>query len=89
MLVLSEFAGAAAELRGAILANPHHPQDLADTCYYALAMSPDEARNRLSEAFETVCRYDISYWGDEFIETVEQRRISKMKKVVSLGQSAA
>ncbi|MBW4934967.1 glucosylglycerol-phosphate synthase [Marinobacter sp. F4206] len=89
VLVLSEFAGAAAELRGAILANPHHPQDLADTCYYALAMSPGEARNRLSEAFEAVCRYDIEYWGQEFIDAVEQRRISKLKKVVPLGQSAA
>jgi len=89
VLVLSEFAGAAAELRGAILANPHHPQDLADTCYYALAMSPEEARNRLSEAFEIVCRYDIGYWGQEFIDAVELRRISKLKKVVPLGRNAA
>lgn len=89
VLVLSEFAGAAAELRGAILANPHHPQDLADTCYYALAMSRSEARNRLSEAFEAVCRYDIEYWGREFIEAVEQRRTTKLKKIVPLGQSAA
>jgi len=89
VLVLSEFAGAAAELRGAILANPHHPQDLADTCYYALAMSRSEARNRLSEAFEAVCRYDITYWGREFMGAVEQRRASKLKKIVPLGQSAA
>ncbi|AOY88029.1 glucosylglycerol-phosphate synthase [Marinobacter salinus] len=89
VLVLSEFAGAAAELRGAILANPHHPQDLADTCYYALAMSRSEARNRLSEAFEIVSRYDIEYWGREFIHAVEQRREGKLKKIVPLGQSAA
>lgn len=89
VLVLSEFAGAAAELRGAILANPHHPQDLADTCYYALAMSRSEARNRLTEAFEAVCRYDIGYWGQEFIDSVEERRASKLKKIVAIGQSAA
>lgn len=88
-LVLSEFAGAAAELRGAILANPHHPQDLADTCYYALAMSSSEARSRLSEAFETVCRYDIAYWGREFIDTVEQRRAGKAKNIVPMGKTAA
>ncbi|KAA1171936.1 glucosylglycerol-phosphate synthase [Marinobacter salinexigens] len=89
VLVLSEFAGAAAELRGAILANPHHPQDLADTCYYALAMSRSEARNRLSEAFEVVCRYDIGYWGQEFIDSVEERRTTKLRKIISIGQNAA
>jgi glucosylglycerol-phosphate synthase len=88
-LVLSEFAGAAAELRGAILANPHHPQDLADTCYYALAMSRSEAQNRLSEAFEVVSRYDIDYWGREFIDTAEQRRATKMKKILPIGHCAA
>ncbi|MCM0612373.1 glucosylglycerol-phosphate synthase [Marinobacter sediminum] len=89
VLVLSEFAGAAAELRGAILANPHHPQDLADTCYYALAISRSEARNRLSEAFEAVSRYDIDYWGREFINSVEQRRATKLEKIVPLGDFAA
>ncbi len=89
VLVLSEFAGAAAELRGAILANPHHPQDLADTCYYALAMSRSEAQNRLAEAYQAVCRYDIEYWGREFIEAVEVRRDSKLKKIVALGKNAA
>ena len=88
-LVLSEFAGAAAELRGAILANPHHPQDLADTCYYALAMSRSEAQNRLSEAFEVVSRYDIDYWGREFIDTAEQRRATKLKKILPIGHCAA
>ncbi|TYC56891.1 glucosylglycerol-phosphate synthase [Marinobacter sp. BW6] len=89
VLVLSEFAGAAAELRGAILANPHHPQDLADTCYYALAMSRSEAQSRLAEAYGAVCRYDIEYWGREFIEAVEERRDTKLKKIVPLGKNAA
>lgn len=89
VLVLSEFAGAAAELRGAILANPHHPQDLADTCYYALAMSTSEARSRLSEAFDAVCRFDIEYWGQEFINAVEQRRDSKGCTVLTLDKTAA
>ena len=84
VLVLSEFAGAAAELRGAILANPHHPQELADTCYYALTISQSEAKNRLNEAFEIVCRYDIEYWGQEFIEAVEKRREIKLKKILPL-----
>jgi len=89
VLVLSEFAGAAAELRGAVLANPHHPQELADTCYYALALGESEARNRLSEAFEIVCRYDIEYWGQEFIDAVESRRQSNKEKIQLLKSCAA
>ncbi len=89
VLVLSEFAGAAAELRGAILANPHHPQDLADTCCYALAISRSDARNRLSEAFEVVCRYDIEYWRQEFINEVERRRATKLNKILPIGHCAA
>ena len=88
VLVLSEFAGAAAELRGVILANPHHPQELADTCYYGLTISRSEARNRLDEAFEIVSRYDIEYWGQEFIEAVEQRRNAKLQKTLPLDDCA-
>ncbi|MBO6752346.1 MULTISPECIES: glucosylglycerol-phosphate synthase [Spongiibacter] len=84
VLVLSEFAGAAAELRGAILANPHHPQELADTCYYALAMSRSEARDRLSEAYEIVCRYDIALWGQEFVDAVTHRRDQRLQPVTAL-----
>jgi glucosylglycerol-phosphate synthase/sucrose-6F-phosphate phosphohydrolase len=89
VLVLSEFAGAAAELRGAILANPHHPQELADTCYYALTIGRAEAKSRLSEAFETVSRYDIEYWGQEFMNMVEQRRKAKLKNATTVGIRAA
>lgn len=70
VLVLSEFTGAAAELRGPILTNPHDPTELVKTCYLALTMSRDEARSRISEAYESVKYYDLEYWGDEFMEAV-------------------
>ncbi|MEQ8263789.1 glucosylglycerol-phosphate synthase [Pseudohaliea sp.] len=70
VLVLSEFAGAAAELRGAILTNPHDPHELVTTCYLALTLSRDEARSRLAEAFDSVRHYDIALWGSEFMEAV-------------------
>ena len=47
VLVLSEFAGAAAELKGAILTNPHDPEDLVQACYLGLNMGRAEARARL------------------------------------------
>ncbi len=73
VLVLSEFAGAAAELRGPLLTNPHDPRDLVATCHLALTLSPDEARRRLAEAFDSVRYYDIVRWGDDFMAAVHAR----------------
>ncbi|MFL1483321.1 glucosylglycerol-phosphate synthase [Marinobacter sp. LN3S78] len=74
VLVLSEFAGAAAELRGALLTNPHDPVEMARTCYLALAMQKDEAKDRLQKGFEVVSYYDIELWGREFLEAVGNGR---------------
>jgi glucosylglycerol-phosphate synthase/sucrose-6F-phosphate phosphohydrolase len=72
VLVLSEFTGAAAELRGAILTNPHDPADMVSTCYFALNLGRDEARRRLAEGFDSVRYYDITRWGDEFMQAVRR-----------------
>lgn len=70
VLVLSEFAGAAAELKGALLTNPHDPVDMTQTCYVALNMPKAEAQARLRELFDIVNYNDIRRWGDEFIAAV-------------------
>lgn len=67
VLVLSEFAGAAAELRGAVLTNPHDLRDLATTCYLALNLPSSEARERLRQLFDIVSHHDIHRWSDGFI----------------------
>ncbi|WP_018410027.1 glucosylglycerol-phosphate synthase [Methyloversatilis thermotolerans] len=70
VLVLSEFAGAAAELHGAVLTNPHDPNDLRDKCLYALNMHRAEAESRLRELFGIVQHNDIVRWGEEFLAAV-------------------
>ncbi|MEK9714082.1 MAG: glucosylglycerol-phosphate synthase, partial [Thalassolituus sp.] len=70
VLVLSEFAGAAAEVKGAVLCNPHDPAEMAETCYFALSMHPDDAAARMAEAYDVVSYYDIGYWGKEFLSEV-------------------
>src|SRR5690606_19199524 len=39
VLLLSEFAGAAAELKGAVLTNPHDTTDLVQRCLQAIRMT--------------------------------------------------
>ena len=77
VLVLSEFAGAAAELRGALLTNPHDPSDLVNTCYQALTMDEEEAANRIRDGFEVVKHNDIENWGAEFMAVIDQCDVSE------------
>ncbi|MDT3672238.1 MAG: glucosylglycerol-phosphate synthase [Aromatoleum sp.] len=68
VLVLSEFAGAAAELHGAVLTNPHDAADLAARVYQAIAMNAAEAESRLRELFAIVEHNDIHAWGKDFLD---------------------
>lgn len=70
VLVLSEFAGAAAELHGALLTNPHDPADLRERLRQALEMDPVERDSRLRGLNEIVCHNDIERWGREFLDAV-------------------
>ncbi|HEY0973792.1 MAG TPA: glucosylglycerol-phosphate synthase [Solimonas sp.] len=67
VLVLSEFAGAAAELKGAVLTNPHDTEDLVNACYYALNLGRTEARARLHQLFDIVRHHDNRRWGEDFL----------------------
>ncbi|MDP3845501.1 MAG: glucosylglycerol-phosphate synthase [Pseudomonas sp.] len=73
VLVLSEFAGAAAELKGALLTNPHDPADMVQVCYQALNMPKIEAQARLRELYDIVSYNDIRRWGDEFLAGVAEQ----------------
>lgn len=72
VLVLSEFAGAAAELHGALLTNPHDPHDLRDTLYLGLTLGAAERESRLRELFAVVSGNDIARWGADFLEAARE-----------------
>ncbi len=87
VLVLSEFTGAAAELRGAVLANPYDQHEMVNACYFALSMSKTEARNRIREAFDIVSHYDIQQWGEDFFAAVEDMQGKLLEFEESEGDS--
>ncbi|MBX6392382.1 MAG: glucosylglycerol-phosphate synthase, partial [Burkholderiales bacterium] len=70
VLVLSEFAGAGAELKGAVLTNPHNIDDLVASCYQGLSMDESERRSRMHMMFEIVRHNDVRRWGDDFLAAV-------------------
>jgi len=67
VLVLSRFAGAAAQLDAAVIVNPHSAEDMADGIARALAMPLAERRERHAAMFETIAREDVRWWSDRFI----------------------
>lgn len=68
VLLLSEFAGAAKELRQAVLINPRDVDGLAAAIRYALRMSKEEARRRMIVLRMQVRRHDVGYWAKCFLE---------------------
>jgi glucosylglycerol-phosphate synthase len=67
VLVLSEFAGAAAELKGALLTNPHDSEEMVATLRLALTMGDAEREDRQRTLFDIVRHYDVSRWGHAFL----------------------
>ncbi len=68
VLILSEFAGAAEQLKDAILVNPHDYGQVADAIYHALQM-PRERRIELWRAlWDNISSHDISWWRRRFLD---------------------
>ena len=70
VLILSEFAGAAVELHGALLTNPYDAHSMTSTLYRAITMGPDEAAYRTGRMAAIVAEHDVARWGEEFLEAV-------------------
>jgi trehalose 6-phosphate synthase len=68
VLILSEFAGSAAQLRrGALLVNPYDVRETADVIYQAFQMNQDERRARMRRMRRNVRLQDIYWWVDSFM----------------------
>lgn len=73
VLVLSEFAGAAAQLgRDALLVNPFNIEEVAEAIHRAWAMPEDERHRRMSELQRLVLDQDIYWWLDKFLEAARR-----------------
>jgi trehalose-6-phosphate synthase len=70
-LVLSEFTGAADELIGAFLVNPHDIEGLKDTILRAVACPPAEARRRMRSMRRRVYENDVAHWAASFLDALK------------------
>jgi trehalose 6-phosphate synthase len=69
-LVLSEFTGAAAELDGAFLINPHDVEDVKRGICAALAAEPEDRRTRMRTMRDAVRSHTVDQWAQEFLDAL-------------------
>jgi trehalose 6-phosphate synthase len=72
-LVLSEFAGAAAELQEAYLVNPHDIFSLKRTLIEAINADQEDARRRMAAMRAHVAAYDIEAWARGYLNALLER----------------
>jgi trehalose 6-phosphate synthase/phosphatase len=72
VLVLSEFAGVAAELADALPFNPYDVDGAAEALARALAMPPEERRQRMRSMRSAVRRHDVHGWVQSFLAELAQ-----------------
>jgi trehalose 6-phosphate synthase len=72
ILILSRFAGAAAELSAALLVNPYDPEAVGQAIERALIMTIDERRQRHAALYEVIAKHDINCWSEEFLSALAE-----------------
>ena len=72
VLVLSVFAGAAAQMREAVLVNPYSAEEMADAIVTALSMPREERIERWQALIAGVRREDVFWWCRLFLDRLEE-----------------
>ncbi len=68
VLVLSEFAGAAREMRRALLVNPRDIEGMAAVMEQAVRLPRADARHRMAILRTVVRRHDVFEWAERFLK---------------------
>lgn len=74
VLVLSKFAGAAVEMKSALIVNPYDREAVALAIAKALEMPIAERRQRHAALYEALTRNDIAGWGTRFLAALESAK---------------
>ena len=74
VLLLSEFTGAAKEMRAGLLVNPYDTDGVKDGLRAALTMPAVEARRRMRSLRRQVLTHDVDRWAAAFLSALEHTR---------------
>lgn len=77
VLVLSEFTGAADELRQAVRVNPHDIEGLKEAIVTAIEMPAREQGRRMRSLRKKVLENDVTAWSSSFLRALEEARLDR------------
>ncbi len=83
VLVLSRFAGAARELRDAVIVNPYDPRAMADAIVRAIDMPIDERRERWRRSMEHLRTHDVHRWSRDFLTALRSAHADRERSVAA------
>ncbi len=72
VVILSEFAGAAAELSGVILTNPYSPDDMDRALEQAMDIDAGDRTGRMLMLRDRVLSWDVHRWSHAFLSAAER-----------------
>jgi trehalose 6-phosphate synthase/phosphatase len=78
VLVLSEFAGAAAEMGEAVIVNPYDEERTAAAVERALALPPEYRRERMAALHRRVARNNAFAWAERFTDDLRRAARSRL-----------
>ena len=84
-LVLSQFAGAAAECRSALLVNPYDQEAVAAAIDQALSMPLEERKERHRDMIAALTANDIKGWGERFLAALVREPQSGLRLIQQTG----
>ena len=85
VLVLSEFAGAAAEMGEALLINPYDADGIARELDRALSMSRDEMARRMGALRHRVAANTVHHWVERFLKALDAFALGQNRQPEKLG----
>jgi trehalose 6-phosphate synthase len=91
-LILSQFAGAAEQLKsGALLVNPYDIEQMADTIVKAFRMTPAERTARMKRLRRMVRKENVFWWVDSFLRAgaklnARAERVARRRRHLSVAR---
>jgi len=90
VLILSQFTGAARELRDALMVNPYDVERVANTIQYALVMQPEDRQRRMERMRRVVQENNVYRWAGNLITELSEIRLDTPHSAeVSAGLGAS
>ncbi len=74
VLILSRFAGAALQLKDALLVNPYSKEEISDAIHQALGMPREERIRRWRAMQASVEQEDVVAWRHAFVSALEGKK---------------